>query len=74
MLQAAGFRVNETKALMHCPRALAVALFGMMRRFGSPSMQRRLQSWLMRFERLERSAIRQRTGCFVALVADKGVV
>ena len=74
MLQAAGFRVKETTALMHCPRALAVAVFGVMRRFGNPSMQRRLQSWLMTFERLERSAVRQRTGYFVALVANKGAV
>ena len=74
MLQAAGFRVKETTALMHCPRALAVAVFGVMRRFGNASMQRRLQSWLMTFEGLERSAVRQRTGYFVALVADKGGV
>ena len=73
MLQAAGFRVRETTALMHCPRALAVAVFGIMRRFGNPSMQRRLQSWLMWFERFERSAIQRRTGYFVALVADKGM-
>ncbi len=74
MLQAAGFRVKETTALMHCPRALAVAVFGVMRRFGNASMQRRLQSWLMTFEKLERSSVRQRTGYFVALVADKGGV
>ena len=74
MLQAAGFRVKETTALMHCPRALAVAVFGVMRRFGNPSMQRRLQSWLMTFERLERSAVSQRTGYFVTLVANKGAV
>jgi hypothetical protein len=37
-------------------------------------MQRRLQSWLMTFERLERSAVSQRTGYFVALVANKGAV
>ena len=73
MLQAAGFRVRETTAVMHCPRALAVAVFGIMRRFGNPSMQRRLQSWLMWFERFERSAMLQRIGYFVALVADKGM-
>ena len=71
MLDAAGFTVKETTALMHCPRAVAIAVFGVMRRFGSPWMQRRLQSWLMVFERFERSAMRQRTGYFGALVADK---
>ena len=71
MLRAAGFTVRETTALLHCPRAPAIALFGLMRWIGSPRIRRRLQSWLMVFERLERSATRHRTGYYVALVADK---
>ena len=36
MLQAAGFTVKETTALLHCPRALAIAVFGLMRGISSP--------------------------------------
>jgi len=71
MLRATGFTVKETTALLHCPRAPAIAMFGLMRWIGSPGICRGLQSWLMAFERLERSATRHRTGYFVALVADK---
>jgi SAM-dependent methyltransferase len=71
MLQAAGFRVKETTAVLHCPRAPAIAVLGLIRWIGSVGIRRRLQSWLMAFERLERAATRQRTGYFVALVADK---
>ena len=35
MFGAGGFTVTATTALLHCPRALAIAVFGLMRRLAA---------------------------------------
>ena len=71
MLGEAGLTVTATTAVMHCPRALAVATLHATRWLASPRLSRRIGSGLMAFERMERWPLRYRTGYFVALVADK---
>ena len=67
-VQAAGFTVLETTAVMHCPRAIAVAVAGPMERLSrswQESFLRHLQAW----ERLERWPTRWFTGHYVAVHA-----
>ena len=67
-VQAAGFTVIETTAVMHCPRAIAVAVAGPMERLSrswQESFLRHLQAW----ERLERWPTRWFTGHYVAVHA-----
>jgi SAM-dependent methyltransferase len=75
-VQAAGLDVVETTAVMHCPRAIAVAVAGPMERLSrawQESFLRHLQTW----ERLERWPTRWLTGHYVAIHAvaprDRGV-
>ena len=72
-VQAAGFDVVETTAVMHCPRAIAVALAGTMERLSRSWQEmflRQLQAW----ERLERWPTRWLTGHYAAVhaVAPRG--
>lgn len=65
---AAGFTVIETTAITHCPRAVAVAMAGLMERLSrswQESFLRHLQTW----ERLERWPTRWLTGHYVAVHA-----
>jgi O-antigen/teichoic acid export membrane protein/SAM-dependent methyltransferase len=71
MLAEAGLTVTASTALMHCPRALAIATLHATRWLASPRLSRRIGSGLMAFERMERWPLRYRTGYFLALVADK---
>ena len=67
-VQAAGFDVVEMTAVMHCPRAIAVALAGTLERLSRSRQEgflRHLQAW----ERLERWATRWLTGHYVAVHA-----
>jgi len=67
-VQAAGFDVVEMTAVMHCPRAIAVALAGtleLLSRSWQEGFLRHLQAW----ERLERWATRWLTGHYVAVHA-----
>ena len=67
-VKAAGLHVVETTAVMHCPRAIAVALAGLMERLSrswQESFLRHLQIW----ERLERWPTRWLTGHYVAVHA-----
>jgi len=69
-VHAAGFTVIETTAVMHCPRAIAVAVAGPMERLSrswQESFLRHLQTW----ERLERWPTRWLTGHYVAIYAVK---
>ena len=69
-VQAAGLDVVETTAVMHCPRAIAVALAGLMEglsRSWQESFLRHIQTW----ERLERWPTRWLTGHYVAVHAIK---
>jgi hypothetical protein len=70
VLQAAGLDVVETTAVLHCPRAIAVALAGPMERLSrswQETFLRHLQTW----ERLERWPTRWLTGHYVAVHAIK---
>ena len=70
VLQAAGLDVVETTAVLHCPRAIAVALAGPMERLSrswQETFLRHLQTW----ERLERGPMRWLTGHYVAVHAIK---
>lgn len=69
-VQAAGLDVVEATAVLHCPRAIAVALAGPMERLSrswQETFLRHLQTW----ERLERWPTRWLTGHYVAVHAIK---
>jgi len=71
-VRAAGFDVVETTAIMHCPRAIAVALAGPLERLSrswQESFLRHLQTW----ERLGRWPTRWLTGHYVAVNATKPI-
>jgi SAM-dependent methyltransferase len=70
LLASAGFDVLETTAVMHCPRAPAVALAGWVDRRG-PRARRRFLGGLHVCERLGDWPSRYLTGYFVAWLARK---
>jgi SAM-dependent methyltransferase len=71
LLAETGFAVEETTAVLHCPRAAAVAGASLVeRRAGERGAERYLQ-FLERFERLERASTRSLTGYFVAARASR---
>jgi len=67
----AGFRLEDSTAIMHCPRALAVRVADLVGWSGSVRGRAGLLSALMAFERLGRWPSRFRTGHFVALLAER---
>jgi SAM-dependent methyltransferase len=70
-LEEAGFNVLETRAIMHCPRVLAVAVAGRLQKWASNKSQRRFLALLASFEWLARLPTRFFTGHFVAVRALK---
>ncbi len=70
-LEKAGFQVLETKAIMHCPRVLAVAVAGILQRRASEKSQRRFLAFLQKFEFLARLPTRFFSGHFIAVRARK---
>ncbi len=70
-LRSAGFRIAESTAVMHCPRALAVGMCRFLQSYTSERMQDRFLRLLMIFEQLGRWPSRYVTGYFVAVRADK---
>jgi SAM-dependent methyltransferase len=71
MLNDVGFDVLETVALLHCPRALAVALARRCARRGTPDAKERFLRTATRWERLARWPTRYLTGYFVGINARK---
>jgi len=69
MLQKVGFDINETTAVLHCPRAIAVALARTMTPGSTAS--RCFLKCLMFFERLSRWPTRFLTGYFTAISATR---
>jgi SAM-dependent methyltransferase len=71
LLREVGFEVEETVALLHCPRVLAVPIARRLQRRGTAAKRtrflRRLQSW----ERLANLPTRYLTGYFVGVDARK---
>lgn len=72
-LNQAGFEVEETTAVMHCPRALAVARCARLQQEGNPARQTRYLDSLERWENLENWPGRFFTGYFVAARARRPV-
>ena len=70
-LERAGFSVLETRAILHCPRVLAVAVAGFLQKKISNKYQRRFLAFLAGFECLARLPTRFFTGHFVAVHAVK---
>jgi hypothetical protein len=71
LLQQAGFEVRETVALLHCPRALMVALARRRQRHGSADERARFLRRLQRWEQLAQLPTRYVTGCYVGVDARK---
>lgn len=71
MLEARGFAVEETTAILHCPRAIAVLACRLIAKAGGKAAERRLLAWLSGFERLAKLPTRYRTGHFVAASARR---
>lgn len=70
-LEAAGFEVRQLGAVLHCPRALAVALAGLLERRGSRAAREQFLRGLASFEGLSRYPTRFLTGYYVAALAVK---
>jgi len=70
-LGAVGFAVRDRRALLHCPRAPAVAACRWLQTRGRPAWRGRFLGWLLAFERLGRLRTRYRTGHFTAVDAVK---
>jgi SAM-dependent methyltransferase len=71
MLNHVGFDVLETVALLHCPRALSVALARRCERRGTAEAKARFLRMAARWERLARWPTRYLTGYFVGIDARK---
>ncbi|MGH8713342.1 MAG: class I SAM-dependent methyltransferase [Casimicrobiaceae bacterium] len=71
MLRDTGFDVLDTVALLHCPRALAVARARRCERRGTPEARARFLRAASRWEHLARWPTRFLTGYFVGLNARK---
>jgi hypothetical protein len=71
MLEDAGFDVLQTVAMLHCPRALAVALARRCERRETPAAKARFLRSAARWERLARWPTRYLTGYFVGIDARK---
>lgn len=71
MLNDSGFEVLETVALLHCPRALSVAVARRCERRGTPEATARFLRTASRWERLARWPTRYLTGYFVGIHARK---
>lgn len=68
-LEATGFTVEDTTAIVHNPRLMAVAAVALARRLGWPPLTALVQRAVIAAQRLERSRLRYYTGCFVAAKA-----
>lgn len=68
-LEAAGFVVRETTAILHNPRLVAVASVEVARKLGWRPLTRLVRGTLVAAQRLERTRVRYRTGSFVAALA-----
>ena len=70
-LEKAGFEVLESRAIMHCPRVLAVAVAGALQKRASNRTQQRFLAFLNKFEGLAKLPTKYFTGHFVAVRAFK---
>jgi SAM-dependent methyltransferase len=71
-LAVAGFQVDGSAFILHCPRVLAVPMSNLIAR-RAPKLRKRWLAFLMGWERLGRWPLARRTGHFVAVLARKPV-
>jgi hypothetical protein len=71
MLRDAGFDVLDTATLLHCPRALAVAISRRLQRAGTPEERARFLYRLLRWEKLAHLPTRFLTGYYIGISARK---
>lgn len=71
MLREAGFDVLDTATLLHCPRALAVAIARRLQRVGTPEERARFLYRLLRWESLAQLPTRFLTGYYIGISARK---
>jgi SAM-dependent methyltransferase len=70
-LKRSGFRVDRLEAVLHCPRAPAVAVAHLLDHWGPPAARARYLNFLRGFERLSSWPTRFATGYYVAARAVK---
>ena len=70
-LRLAGFEPCACRAILHCPRVLAVPLAGALQRRAAEPARRRFLALLLQFERLAGWPSAYYTGHFVAVRARK---
>lgn len=71
-LAVAGFEVEGSAFILHCPRVLAVPVSNLIAR-QAPGLRKRWLGFLMAWERLGSWPLARRTGHFVAVLARKPV-
>jgi len=71
MVREVGFEITAATAILHCPRALAVAATHLIERRASAPTQERFLKAMRSFERLEGWPTRYVTGYFTAIHARK---
>jgi SAM-dependent methyltransferase len=71
LLAEAGFTVQETTAILHCPRVLAIICASRIERYGSATARCRFLELLYGWERLGRWPTSYLTGYYVAVSAVK---
>jgi SAM-dependent methyltransferase len=71
LLREVGFEVQDTVALLHCPRVLAVPIARRQQRHGTAAKRTRFLRRLQRWERLADLPTRYVTGYFVGVDARK---
>lgn len=69
MLREAGFEAEQTEAVMHCPRVLAVMAANVLDRLGDPSSKARFLDHLFAWERLSHLPTHFFTGYLIAVKA-----
>lgn len=70
-LNRAGFRIVETRSILHCPRVLVIPVARWMHGKMSESIQRKFLRWLLKFEKLANWPSANFTGYYVAARAVK---
>ncbi|MEO8575723.1 MAG: class I SAM-dependent methyltransferase [Gemmatimonadales bacterium] len=70
-LEASGFAVQDTTAIVHHPRMTGVAGVAIARRLGSGSFTRFFEASFRSMQNLEGTRLRYYSGCFVAALATR---